>query len=128
MRFLADSVVRSFQRTFAPDWAKHDGRTALYEEKKLRDEGGKLSMEDLRNIGDQYTQLKNNLERQGNYLHAGEFHFAEQEIRRKILKGELKNEKDLLKKTSISYSIYLSWCYKWRKNTPVKSIFLVLAK
>ncbi len=110
---IFDGMTPTHIQLNAPKWAVVQGRKGLYEEKQWREKGEVISLDQLINIGDQYTQLKNNLERQGNYLHAGEFHFAEQEIRKEILKRELKSEKDLLKKATISYSIYLSWCYKW---------------
>lgn len=56
---------------------------------------GKTSHETLRDIEDQYTQLKNNLERQGNYLHAGDFHYGEQEVRREIIWHKWKTERRL---------------------------------
>jgi len=92
---IFDGMTPTHIQLNAPEWAKYKDRTALYEEKKLRDAGGKLSMEELRNIEDQYTQLKNNLERQGNYLHAGDFHYGEQEIRRERLLKEQGTWKNL---------------------------------
>jgi hypothetical protein len=89
---IFDGMTLSHIQLNAPTWAEYNGRAILYEEKKLRDAGGKLKIEDLRNIGNQYTQLKNNMERQGNYLHAGSFHFSEQELRLERLEAN-RNER-----------------------------------
>jgi hypothetical protein len=44
-----------------------------------------ITVVQLQNIEDQYTQLKNNLERQAAYQQSGYFHYGEQEIRQRIL-------------------------------------------
>ncbi|MFQ5674215.1 MAG: hypothetical protein ACE5G9_14130 [Nitrospinales bacterium] len=90
----------------APEWDKTENyRTILYKEKLFRDTSNAFSDSQLKNLENQYTQLKNNLERQGDYLHAGHFHFGEQEIRRKILQRE-KNSKNKLERLLI-------WCYRF---------------
>jgi hypothetical protein len=67
-----------------PKWRKSDKRNILYAEKeffeKLSDKGA--DSEELKIIRNQYTLLKNNLERQGDYAQAGDFHYGEQEMRR----------------------------------------------
>lgn len=83
---IFDGMTPSHIQLNAPEWAKKDERNVLYED--LQSKGEERSPEQLRNIEDQYTQLKNNLERQGNYLHAGDFHYGEQEIRRERVKME----------------------------------------
>ena len=94
-RSIFDGMTLSRIQLNAPGWDNSKDRGALYEEVQMS-----LAMplyEKLRDIEDQYTQLKNNLERQGNYLHAGDFHYGEQEIRRKILEHKgLKNPDNLI--------------------------------
>jgi uncharacterized protein YjbI with pentapeptide repeats len=53
----------------------------LYYEETLKKDA---SESELRQLEDQNTQLKSNLERQGSYLQAGYFHRGEQETRQKI--------------------------------------------
>jgi len=77
-----DGMTLSHIQLNAPEWLENEkGRKILYKEEKNKSP----SEPQLKNLADQYTQLKNNLERQGNYLHAGNFHYGEQEIRRRIL-------------------------------------------
>ncbi|MCH8314194.1 MAG: hypothetical protein IID17_14560 [Nitrospinae bacterium] len=78
-----DGMTLTHIQLNAPTWAVKDRRNVLYED--LQSKGEKRTADQLRNIEDQYTQLKNNLERQGNYLHAGDFHYGEQEVRRERL-------------------------------------------
>ncbi len=94
---IFDGMTLSHVQLNAPEWLEKDGRRILYES-----EFTQPNLNNLRNIEDQYTQLKNNFERQGNYLHAGYFHYEEQETRKKIL--ELKG---------FSFDLLLSRCYKW---------------
>lgn len=94
---IFDGMTLSHIQLNAPQWFEKDGRRMLFEEKNI-----KRDIRNLENIEDQYTQLKNNLEKQGNYLNAGYFHYGEQEIRREIL----------WKKRSL-FNWFLSWCYKW---------------
>jgi len=60
------------------------GRNALKAEEIFRE----IKRDDPRfesaraDVENQYTQLKNNLEKQGDYHHAGDFHYGEQEMRR----------------------------------------------
>jgi hypothetical protein len=107
-----DGVTLSHIQLNAPKWLKEKGRNVLAEERQLRENSGEISIDQLRNIEDQYTQLKNNLERQGNYLHAGDFHYGEQEFRREILKLESKNLKGFKAKCGHFFSRTLSWFYK----------------
>lgn len=84
-RSIFDGMTLSYLQLNAPKWLQKDGRSILYEEDLFdalsrNDEGYD---DKKRNIESQYTQLKNNLEKSGSYSHAGEFHFGEQEIRRK---------------------------------------------
>ncbi len=88
-----DGMTLSHIELNAPKWKIFQGRKILFKEKTLRNCLGEISqfanIEDLRDLEDQYTQLKNNLEKQGNYLNAGEFHYGEQEIRMEILKRKI---------------------------------------
>jgi len=81
----------------APDWAEFEGRVILGEELRFREKGWRnISKSDLRFIEEQYTQLKKNFEEKGNFLHGGDFHYGEQEMRREILKADGKNVMYLL--------------------------------
>jgi hypothetical protein len=81
-----DGMTLSHIELNAPNWDESLGRQALAEEITLK-ERNKISanIQELRDLEDQYTQLKNNLEQKGNYQNAGDFHYGEQEIRRKIV-------------------------------------------
>lgn len=93
-----DGMTLSHIQLNAPTWCEKKSRSMLYEEyelskshkeKPLRERFkmyfSKLSDEKrmlLKNLENQYTQLKTNLERQGDYYQAGQFHYGEQEMRR----------------------------------------------
>ncbi len=96
-----DGVTLSHIQLNAPIWAEVQGREGLFEEKEFRNSKVPPTQDQLRNIGDQYTQLKNNLERQGNYTEAGKFHFAEQEIKYEKMKLYEKNW----------FNKFLTYCY-----------------
>lgn len=108
---IFDGMTLSHIQLNAPEWFTKkekwclffkENRRVLFEETIIEHD-----YSNLRNIEDQYTQLKNNLEKQGNYLNAGYFHYGEQEIRKKIL--ELENKKRFLP----SFPLFLAQCYKW---------------
>jgi hypothetical protein len=65
-------------------------------------------LDKLRDIGDQYTQLKNNLEKQGAYQESGYFHNSEQEIRQKILLDKLQFKNISLKNLFSFLKTFLS--------------------
>lgn len=85
-RSIFDGMTLSYLQLNAPKWLPgKNGRSILYEEDLLdalsrNDEGYD---DKKRNVESQYTQLKNNLEKSGDYKNAGDFHFGEQEVRRK---------------------------------------------
>jgi hypothetical protein len=71
-------------------------------------------LDKLRDIRDQYTQLKNNLEQQGAYQQSGHFHKSEQEILQIILLDKLQGKniysKDFF--SNLVIFIFGGW-YKW---------------
>ena len=94
-----DGMTLSHIQLNAPTWLKVGLRQMLYEEYEFRESHkkkpkwerfkmyfSKLPDEkkmQLKNLENQYTQLKTNLERQGDYYNSGHFHYGEQEMRRK---------------------------------------------
>ena len=93
-----DGMTLTHIQLNAPTWWKENGRSMLYEEHEFREAQKKKPMWErfkeyfsehthekkmqLQNLENQYTQLKTNLERQGDYFQAGQFHYGEQELRR----------------------------------------------
>ena len=77
-----DGLTLSHVQLNAPGWAEYDGRAALRQEIALRQKKGELTDDEYRDLSDQYTQLKINLERQGHYRDSGKFHISEQELTR----------------------------------------------
>lgn len=108
-----DGVTPSQILLNAPTWAQIDGRNVLFEEKTLREDvcGYPQStyINQLKNLKNQYTQLKNNLERQGNYHDAGDFHYGEQEIGLEILQKEGKG----LKEPGNKFKFWLAIWYRY---------------
>ncbi len=91
---IFDGVTLKHIELNAPSWEIQDGRYILHAEKELwkKTTGfGKLKPgideksfhEELRNVANQCTQLKSNLEGYRDFRTAGDFHFGEQEILRK---------------------------------------------
>ncbi len=88
---IFDGVTLKHIELNAPQWGMYRGRRILQAEKELY---GKFNFfrrlfpneacrSELRNIQNQYTQLKSNLEKYGDYASAGDFHYGEMEMRRK---------------------------------------------
>lgn len=79
-------------------WWEKNGRSMLYEEYEMRMESAEKTINgriseyfsnpsgekdmQMKNLENQYTQLKTNLDKQGDYYNAGYFHYGEQEMRR----------------------------------------------
>jgi hypothetical protein len=81
-RSLFNGMTLSHIQLNACHWQEGDNqKPQLYYERTLSEP---VSESELRQLEDQYTQLKSNLERQGSYLQAGYFHRGEQETRQKI--------------------------------------------
>ena len=94
----------------------------LRHEWKLFRKGKKPTVVELRNIENQYTQLKNNLELKGAYQQAGHFHQSEQEVRQKIL----------LREPGISniFVWFFGFLYKWSSGygeKPVRTLIVTLS-
>jgi hypothetical protein len=124
---LFDGMTLSHVQLNAPEWHEQDSRLMLWAEAKAREKEKwqTLSRGTLRDIEDQYTQLKNNLERQGNYLHAGDFHYGEQEVRREILIREPPWWRPI---TNLPIS-FLSILYKWSSGygeRPERAVLMTL--
>lgn len=99
---IFDGTTLSHIELNAPKWDESLGRKALAKEVALREKGKikpDTNIDELRDLKNQYTQLKNNLEQKGDYQHASDFHYGEQEIRlerfKLIRKLERKNFKHL---------------------------------
>ena len=78
---LFNGMTLSHIQLNASHWQKVGERRILHDEKILKEDASET---ELRDIQDQYTQLKNNLESKGGDQQAGYFHHGEQEIRQKI--------------------------------------------
>ncbi len=116
---LFNGVTLSHIQLNASHWRENDGRSILNGEKKLFAEGRTPSVVELKDIEDQYTQLKNNLEQQKAYQQAGYFHQGEQEIKQKIR---------LCERTSANQ---LDWVlggwYKWSSGYGEKPLQTLIA-
>jgi uncharacterized protein YjbI with pentapeptide repeats len=89
-RSIFDGTTLSHVQLNSPTWAGETayGRRMLFEDCEWRREKECPSPDELKNLKDQYTQLKVNLEKQGHYRESGDFHYGEQEIHREILRKE----------------------------------------
>lgn len=78
---IFDGLTLSHIQLNAPKWLKKKGRSILYEE-SLLDRNNEDYLNKVRNVENQYTQLRSNFEKCGDYTNAGDFHYGEQEMRR----------------------------------------------
>ncbi len=137
---LFDGMTLSHIQLNAPHWRESWGRKILYGEEELLKDGErsskfwfwkecKLLRRDkntlvvrLQDIENQYTQLKNNLERQGAYQQAGYFHRGEQETRQKIL--SIGDEGNIFFRFYISF---LGLFYKWNSQYGEKPLHTLIS-
>ncbi|MCA9483998.1 MAG: pentapeptide repeat-containing protein [Nitrospina sp.] len=79
---IFDGLTLSHVQLNSPRWGEYKGRVVLRQEITLRNGRRYLTDDEYRDLSDQYTQLKINLERQGHYRDSGKFHISEQELTR----------------------------------------------
>ncbi len=77
-----DGLTLSHVQLNSPRWGEYNDRFALRQEVEIRNKNRKPTSQENRDISDQYTQLKVNLEKQGHYRQSGKFHYSEQELAR----------------------------------------------
>jgi hypothetical protein len=116
---LFNGVTLSHIQLNASHWRENDGRSILNGEEKLFADGRTPSVVELKDIRDQYTQLKNNLEQQKAYQQAGHFHHGEQDIKQKIR---------LCERTSANQLDWIlgGW-YKWSSGYGEKPLQTLIA-